>query len=269
MGSPLRALIRVAVYLGLTLALIPIQYIGVRFELPLALRFPRIYHRLCTRVLGLRVSARGKISDRRPTLFISNHVSYIDITVLGSLLDASFVAKSEIAGWPLFGTLARLQRTVFVDRRGSRAAEHRDDLQARLDAGDSLILFPEGTSGDGNSVLPFKSALFSVAQRSGPSGPVTVQPVTIAYTRLDGLPIGRNLRPYFAWYGDMDLVSHLMGWLGLGTVTVEVAFHEPVSLEQYGSRKALSDHCHDVIANGLAAATSGRGRGHLAPRPSA
>ena len=100
-------------------------------------------------------------------LFAANHISYLDITVLGSLLDASFIAKTEVAGWPLFGWLARLQRSVFIDRRARSTAHQRDSIAARLAAGEALILFPEGTSGDGNRLLPFKSALFSVADQHG------------------------------------------------------------------------------------------------------
>jgi 1-acyl-sn-glycerol-3-phosphate acyltransferase len=258
MGSPLRAAVRVAGYLGLTLVLLPVQILAVWLDRPLAVRLPVAYHGWCCRLLGLRVQPRGKRIEKGPVLFVCNHISYIDITVLGSLLPASFVAKSEVATWPLFGLLAKLQRTVFIDRRGSRAAAHRDDMLARLDRGDSLILFPEGTSGDGNRVLPFKSALFSVAQIEGAKGPLTVQPVTIAYTKIDGLPLGRTFRPYLAWYGDMDLLTHFFSWLGLGRITVEVTFHDPVTFAEFGSRKGLSDHCHDIVANGLATSNSGR-----------
>src|SRR3546814_20751956 len=138
-------------------------------------------------------------------------------------------------------------------------------MTRRLEAGDDLVLFPEGTSGDGNRVLAFKSALFSVAERRPQGEPLTVQPVSIAYTRLDGLPLGRYLRPFFAWYGDMELGPHLWHAIGLGRVTVMVEFHEPVTLDQFGSRKALSDHCHDVVSRGVAAALSGRAQSVPAP----
>lgn len=258
MGSPLRSFVRIAAYLALTICLIPVQAVAVWFGLALARGLPLAYHRWCCRLFGLRVICHGTRAEDGPVLFVSNHISYIDITILGSLLPASFVAKAEVATWPLFGLLAKLQRTVFIDRRGARAATHRDDMLARLDRGDSLILFPEGTSGDGNRVLPFKSALFSVAQYEGAKGPLTVQPVTIAYTQVDGMPLGRAFRPFVAWFGDMDLLSHFFGWLGLGAISVEVIFHDPVTFAEFGSRKALSDHCHDVIGNGLSIANSGR-----------
>src|SRR6185437_1390398 len=127
----------------------------------------------------------------------SNHTGYLDISVLGSRLPASFIAKSEVARWPLFGWLAKLQRSVFVDRQVRSTAQQRDAIAERLAAKDALILFPEGTSNDGTFVLPFKSALFSVVFGKSET-PVTVQPVSLAYTRLDGLPIGRALRPFFA-----------------------------------------------------------------------
>jgi lyso-ornithine lipid O-acyltransferase len=191
-------------------------------------------------------------------LFVSNHVSYADITVLGSLIVGSFIAKTEVARWPLFGWLAKLQRTVFVDRRMRSTRLQRDAMTERLAAGDALILFPEGTSGDGNRVLPFKSALFSAAETMQEVVPIAVQPVSIAYTRLDGMPLGRLLRPFFAWYGTAELAPHLWNMLGLGTVEVVVEFHPPTFIADCGSRKALARYCHARIAGGMAAALSGR-----------
>lgn len=257
-GSPLRAGVRLALYLALTLSLLPVQVAAVAARMGLAKRLPLFYHRLCCWVLGFRVEARGERAASLATLYVSNHVSYTDIMVLGALIPGSFVAKAEVASWPLFGLLAKLQRSVFIDRRGVRAAEHRDRMTARLAAGDDLILFPEGTSGDGNRVLPFRSALFAAASLRLDDAPVPVQPVTIAYTKLDGMPVGRLYRPLFAWYGGMGMLGHLLRLLALGTVTVEVRFHPPVTIDQFASRRALADHCRGVIAAALAAANSGR-----------
>jgi 1-acyl-sn-glycerol-3-phosphate acyltransferase len=229
-------------------------------------RFPQWYHKRCLRLLGLRTETHGTPSTTHPTLFVANHVSYLDIEILGALLPASFVAKSEVANWPFFGLLAKLQRTVFIARESRRAAEQRDEMQARLEDGDDLILFPEGTSGDGNRVLPFKSALFAVAERSVRGEPLTVQPVSLAYSKLDGLPMGRHLRPFFAWYGDMDLMPHMWEAVSLGTVTVEVTFHDPVTLPAIGSRKALSQHCWQRVSQGVSDAISGH---RESPEPAA
>jgi 1-acyl-sn-glycerol-3-phosphate acyltransferase len=219
---------------------------------------PRFYHRWCCRLLGFRVRTIGRPTTQRPVLFAANHISYTDITILGSLIAGSFIAKSEVAHWPFFGWLARLQRTVFVDRRIRSTATQRDEISQRLAAGDALILFPEGTSSDGNRILPFKSALFGAAAQLGRIEPVVVQPVSLAYTRLDGIPIGRAYRPFVAWYGAMDLLTHLWGMIGLGTVEVVVQFHPPTLLADCGSRKALAGYCFARVAGGMAGALFGR-----------
>jgi 1-acyl-sn-glycerol-3-phosphate acyltransferase len=258
-GSTALRLSRLALYLAWTVPLMPVQAVGLLLRRSWVATFPRFYHRWCCRILGLRVRRIGHPVAARPVLFAANHVSYIDITVFGSLIAGSFVAKSEVAGWPLFGWLARLQRTVFIDRRVRSTVQQRDSIAGRLVAKEALILFPEGTSGNGNRVLPFKSALFSVADRAG-AGPLVVQPVSIAYTRLDGMPIGRALRPLFAWYGAMAMAPHLWRVLGLGRIEVVVEFHPPTTLAACGSRKMLARYCEERVKGGVATALSGRRR---------
>lgn len=266
LGSPLRATGRICIYGLFTLVLLPVQTAAVLMKWPLRTTLPRWYHKHCCRILGIRVVRRGRPAQESPVLFAANHCSYLDIIVLGALLPASFVAKSEVAKWPLFGLLAKLQRSVFVDRRPRRTAEQRDFMAARLEAGDNLILFPEGTSGDGNRVLPFKSSLLSVAELRPQGRPLTVQPVSITYTMLDGLPLGRYLRPFFAWYGDMELAGHLWQWVGLGRLTVVVRFHQPVDLTRFASRKELSEYCYLAASQGMADALAGRRRPASWPR---
>ncbi|WP_299397661.1 1-acyl-sn-glycerol-3-phosphate acyltransferase [Pelagibius sp.] len=257
-GSPTTAVGRMLVYFTFTAAVMPVQWLAVSLRWPLRKTLPHWYHRHSCRILGIRIEARGEVSQAHPTLFVANHVSYLDVEILGALSKVSFVAKAEVATWPFFSWLARLQETVFVERRAQRTAEHRDEIARRLEEGDDLVLFAEGTSGDGNGILPFKSALFSVAERRPRGQALTIQPVSISYTRLDGVPLGRYLRPFFAWYGDMELGPHLWHALSLGYVTVVVEYHEPVTIEGFGSRKALCDHCHAVVSGGVASALSGR-----------
>jgi 1-acyl-sn-glycerol-3-phosphate acyltransferase len=259
-GSPTTASVRLLLYGGLTFPCMLLQILALLFGWRLMSTLPVWYHRRCCKILGIRVERRGRQSRKHPTLYVCNHVSYFDITVLGSLIEGSFVAKSEVANWPLFGWLARLQRSVFVERQARRAAKDRNEMTRRLEAGDHLILFPEGTSGDGNWVLPFKSALFAVAEYRPHHEPLAVQPVSITYTKLDGVPMGRYLRPLFAWYGDMELARHLWQAVGMGILTVVIEFHPVVEFDEFGTRKALSAHCHDRIAAGVAAALSGRRR---------
>lgn len=260
LGSDALGASRLAVYGLFTLVLMPVQALAVALKLPLRTALPLWYHGVCLKILGFDLTVRGTISRDRPTLFVSNHCSYLDITVLGALIPGSFVAKREVGTWPFFGWLAKLQRTVFVDRRPGAARDQRSQIERRLADGDFLILFPEGTSSDGNRVLPFKSALFAAAE-VGPEGrPVTVQPVSVACTTLDGIPIGRWLRPAYAWYGDMELVSHMWRMVRLGRIGLVVEFHPPVDPRTFGSRKDLARHCRDAVADGMSRALSGRDR---------
>jgi lyso-ornithine lipid O-acyltransferase len=267
MSATLLRLVRVFLYVVLTLPLMPLQALFVLTKSPLRRRLPLVYHRWVIRHMGFRLTVTGEPSRRRPTLFVANHVSFIDIELFGALVEGCFISKADVARWPLFGWLAKLQRTVFVDRRVSSTHNQRSAIRERLDEDDNLILFPEGTTGDGNRALPFKSALFSVADYAGPHGPLPVQPVSIAYTRLDGIPLGRLYRPFFAWYGDMEFIPHLWTMLGLGRVSVEVTFHPVVTLAQFGSRKALAEHCYREVAAGVASAVAGRPQTWPAPQP--
>ncbi len=225
--------------------------------------FRRWYYRVLAGIIGLRVVVCGQQINENPHLVVSNHVSYYDIVALGSLIAGDFVAKADIAKWPIFGIMAKAGRSVFIDRRRSATDSARDQIQDRLDDGDTLIMFPESTSGDGNRMKPFKSALFTVAERritdkKGQLRHIAVQPVSIAYTRLNGLPLGVGWRPFVAWYGDMEMIPHLWYLSKLGRLTVEVAFHPPVTLAEFGSRKALAAHCDQVVRTGMARLLAGR-----------
>lgn len=265
-GSTLRGVLRLAVYGVWTAICIPVQMVLIRFSGRAKARFPRFYHRSCLRLLGLSVTVKGKAVQDRPILFIANHSSYLDIPILSSQLAVSFVAKSEVGSWPFFGLLARLQRTVFVDRQARhKADEQRESISGRLQAGDSLILFPEGTSSDGNRTLPFKTALFAVASTRIGDQPLTVQPVSVTATHMDGLPLGHTWRALYAWYGDMELPPHLWQLLCLGArINVSVEFHPPVTLADFSSRKALADHCWQAVAAGVERAVRGGDRPSIA-----
>lgn len=282
MRSPSRAVFRAVIYGAWTGLLLPVQTALLVLRSPLASRLPRFYHRVCCRILGIEVRCHGEPSHDHPVLFVANHASYLDITVLGSLIAGSFVSKAEVADWPFFGLLAKLQRTVFIDRRSRKAAHHRDEIGARLDSGDDLILFPEGTSSDGNRVLPFKSALFSVAERRVRGRAIVVQPVSVAYTHIDGLPLGREWRPHVAWYGGMEIGSHIYNLIALGRLTVQVMFHSPLSMTEMETafagngiatpsalRKLMADRSEAVVALGHAEALFASGRRALPVRAAA
>jgi 1-acyl-sn-glycerol-3-phosphate acyltransferase len=215
----------------------------------------RTFHRSLARALGIRIIMHGVPERGGAVLFVSNHLSWADIPVLGSRLPAAFIAKSDVADWGVVGRLATLARTVYVERaRRSSAGEQRDAIAERLAAGDSLILFPEGTNSDGTGVLPFKSALFAVTDGVPEA---RIQPVTIAYTRVNGMPVTRMWLPDLAWVGDTELMPHVIGFMGLGRVTAEIRFHPAVRASDFADRKALTRHCHTVIAQAYRAMQRG------------
>jgi len=211
---------------------------------------------------NLRITVNGTPLNRPGTLYVGNHVSYLDVPVLGLLIDGSFVAKEDVRDWPLFGLCARIYRTVFIRRDARDALNQRADMTDRLVAGQSLILFPEGTSSDGKQVLPFKTALFAIAGDGADGGDVKapwVQPVSISYPRYaDGRPLDRGLQALYAWYGDMTLFPHLLSVFGLKGALVEVTFHPPVTALQFTGRKELATHCRKQVAAGVARAHRSR-----------
>jgi 1-acyl-sn-glycerol-3-phosphate acyltransferase len=252
------------VFLLVTFLLIPWQESALRFRLRRRKTFPHRYHRFLCRLFGIRVTVVGEPIQSRGVLMVANHTSYFDILVFSAAARVSFIAKHEVAGWPLAGTLARLQETVFIERaKRSQTVAVRDVIRQRLIDGDALILFPEGTSDDGNRVLPFKSALLGAAEteigtdEGGRPKHVSVQPVTISYVGLYGLPMGRDMRPLFAWYGDMDLVPHLWEALKEGPFEAVVEFHAPLSIDSVGGRKALAAVAETIVRRGQARALAG------------
>jgi 1-acyl-sn-glycerol-3-phosphate acyltransferase len=209
---------------------------------------PIWFHRGLSRSLGVRIITHGEPPRRGKVLYIANHLSWTDIPVLGARIHASFVAKSEVAGWGPVGWLASFAHTVYVARdRRSTAAIQKNEIADRLNAGGSIILFPEGTNSDGTGVLPFKSALFSVV---GDVPGLIIQPITLAYTRVNGLPVTRRQLPDLAWVGDTELAPHAITFVGLGRVTAEILFHDPIDPAEHADRKALARHCHTLIAAG-------------------
>ncbi|MCC6716611.1 MAG: 1-acyl-sn-glycerol-3-phosphate acyltransferase [Acetobacteraceae bacterium] len=219
---------------------------------------PRLYWSgLCT-ILRLRIRITGAIAhptpDGRPVVYVSNHSSWLDILVLGARLDACFSAKEEVAKWPLIGTIARLGRTVYVRRKRNSTARERDEMRARLAAGDNLVLFPEGTTSDGARVLPFRSAFLSIAEIPATSDgkPPIVQPISLVYDRLAGLPTGRVTRPILAWYGDMEIASHYWQLARHGGLRATLLMHPPIDPCDFPDRKALAQAIWRASADGAA-----------------
>lgn len=253
----------------LTLALAPLQLWGMRYDRRLARRIPVLWHRMALRLVGVRVHVRGPVPARRPLLIVANHLSWSDILVLGSVTELCFIAKSEVRSWPVFNLLAILQRTVFIDREQRRRSQvQAGTIAARLLEGDAMVLFAEGTTGDGVRLAPFKSALFGSvheALKAALHSHVTVQPVAIAYTRLHGLPLGRLHQARAAWPGDVALLPHFLSFLRAGAWDVDVVFCEPGDFSAQVSRKEIARLSHERVRAAFADAM--RMRGRAAPPP--
>ncbi|RAI40499.1 lysophospholipid acyltransferase family protein [Rhodoplanes roseus] len=254
-----------------TAALLPIQWISVRYALPLRRLIPTLFHRIVCRLFGVRVRQVGRPVLQRPLLIVSNHASWLDISVITSRLPVVFVAKQEIATWPLFGLFAKLQRSVFVDRqRRHKTREVNAEIARRLAGGDPVVLFGEGTSSDGNRVLPFRSALIGAAgdalAESGGTAAVTIQPLSIAYTGFQGLPMGRQHRPVAAWYGAADLVPHLLHIGRHGGLDVTLTWGDPIRLGDASERKTVARTLEADVRRLTAAALRGREPAEGSPR---
>ena len=168
--TKLRAFSILLVFVTVTVIFpLPLQWAAVKLHFPARRSIPYRYHRFVCRLFGVRVSVLGA-PIRGGGLMTANHTGWLDIPILSAVAPVSFVAKMEVAQWPFFGTLARLQRTIFIRRERGKALEDRDTIRKRLLEGDALVLFPEGTSSDGNRVLPFLQRSSCRRTRNSTSG---------------------------------------------------------------------------------------------------
>ncbi|MHA1164384.1 MAG: lysophospholipid acyltransferase family protein [Alphaproteobacteria bacterium] len=254
----LRSALILLTFMIFTVPLMPVQ-LGLRLFAPrLARAFPHWYHRQLCRLLGVTIHCHGAVAENRPVLLVSNHISWLDIIVLGAVAPVSFVAKSEVGKWPFISWLAKLQGTLFINRENRLGAGHSArEIMARLRDGDHIVIFAEGTSSDGNSVLPFKTSLFAAAKPRGEDAHtlqhgIYVQSVAIAYTHQQGLALCRRGRPIVAWYGDMDIASHAWELFKRGPLDVSVRIGPPVELEAFKDRKELAQYTEAEVRRAVA-----------------
>lgn len=250
-GSNFRAASLLLILIAFTLPAMLIQWVLLKASLQCARTLPFWYHRCICRLLGIRLHVDGAIKHGQPVLIVANHVSWVDILVLSALAPVSFIAKSEIRGWPFVSSLAKLQRSLFINRkRKSDVSRISDAMTKRFNDGDILVLFAEGTTTDGNRVQPFRSALLSSAFPEEAlkrkkiidrnyAEPI-VQTLSLVYTHVHGVPLGREGRKIIAWYGDMDIFSHAWQLLKIGPLDVNVSISSPVAVKEDQNRKKLA-----------------------------
>lgn len=221
----------------------------------LAYVVPWIWHCGSCRIFGLKVRVIGTPMDtKNPIMFIANHSSHFDIFAIGSVLWASFVAKNDVAKWPIAGFMANLQQTAYISRHPKDALREKNSLQSYLKAGKSIILFPEGTTNHGYDVLPFKSSLFSLAlEHELTGGRLMVQPFSLRIVPRSGKTGAEDARLY-PWAIDdpTPMAIHLMNFLRGHGVGIELVFHAPVDPKNYEDRKALCAVVEKMVVDGHA-----------------
>jgi 1-acyl-sn-glycerol-3-phosphate acyltransferase len=250
----LRAFLLVLALLGFYLVGIPIQSLARRHNWRLAGAIPRFFAKSLCFLLGLRVVFDGASLGSKPRMIVSNHVSWSDILVYASRETPCFVAKSEVAKWPLLGAFARVQDTIFV-KRDSRADVPRVNaaMAEKMRAGEDVLLFGEGTSSDGCGVLAFKASHFAAARdllRLYPEvTAVTIQPAAIAYVAARGKKLEAEGRRSLAWFGDADLAPHIWTLLNNAPVDCRVRFGDALDFRADTDRKVIAAETETRVRN--------------------
>lgn len=253
--TTLKAILRLCLFLSWILIILPFQIIVVLFSKgPAITFFPALWHRGVCWMFGIKVDIIGAPESSHPVMFVSNHISYLDIPVIGSVVKASFVAKSEVADWPLFGPLSKIAQTVFVKRASKDAFKDNNALKDTLMTGRNVILFPEGTSSNGQQVLPFKSTLFALATHDEAlAKDLVIQPFTVKLISADRMDAVGNKDIYdlYAWYDDMTLAPHLWTLAHKKGAHIELHFHPSLKAADYEDRKRLAKDCEKMVASPL------------------
>lgn len=260
--SILRACLKLIALVVLVIAIIPTQSLLLLSPFDgIASRWAQQWHKAVCLVLGIAIELEGH-PEVAHVAYVGNHLSYLDIPVLGSIVRGSFVAKQEMRGWPLFGWLARLQRTVFISRGRSDAAHVLDQLDAMLSRGRNLIVFPEGTSSSGEHVLPFKSSVFSVLGEHLPRG-LRIQPFTLDLRVVDGhAPRTTDDRNLYTYHSHMVLAPHLWAFMRTRGAILRVVFHPVLVIGHDSSRKHVAAMAERNVASALSGLSASVGRGN-------
>ena len=256
-----RFILLILIILLIALILLPLQLIFNVFQIKLKYYAPQLFLKIINYFIGIKINLINKEKTLKKsvgTLYIANHVSWLDILCLGSLINARFVAKDEVKSMGVFGILSKLNNTFFIDNTNQRKSFlYNDIIKEKLKKKENIILFPEGTTSDGNGVIKFKSSLFESTkiifkgECCNEEVYANIQPISICYKLKNNLPMGVFYRRYIAWVGDIPLITLMKFFLRTGPVTVNIVFHDQVSLDQFENRKKLSSYCQNLIHQGI------------------
>jgi lyso-ornithine lipid O-acyltransferase len=187
-------------------------------------------------ILGIHITSSGHYRQNGVFFIVSNHCSYLDILVIGTLMPSVFVSKSEVASWIFLGRLVKLAGTVFVNRESKTASVRvLETIKEHLVNGISVVVFPEGTTNNGLTVRDFKSTFFKVAVDSR----TPVLPLSIIYSHINGTPVTPATVDTIAWHSDMKLLPHVWNLMGVRRIDARIHFNPPL-YDLTGDRKELS-----------------------------
>ncbi len=232
------------IFIFLTIFLIFLKIFLQFFTKKVSQNIVQIFHKLVLWLANIKVEVIGNRNlNNEPTLFVSNHLSYLDIPVLGSTLNGRFIAKEEISKWPVIGYLSKVGNTIFINRNLRFLRTNKSIIFDHISRGDNIILFPEGTTSDGIRVIKFKSSLFTSLEQKN----ILIQPIVVKYKSINGMPLNRWLKPIIAWYGDMDLKPHLVNILKLFSIKVKIIFLPALNGRDFTNRKDMTSTLHHAI----------------------
>ena len=213
-------------------------------------RLNRNFTLLLRVILNIKVTVEGDEGqlERGGYVIIGNHVSYVDGIVLGSIFPILFVSKREVKGWPIVGQWNTLCGTIFINRqRKELVGSLIEEMSGKLRQEANILLFPEGTSTNGERMLPFQTVPLAAPLRNRS----IIVPTTIAYTNIDDKPIIATNRDLVFWYGDMDFVSHFWKLLALRSIEVLVTIQPKIECFRYpdtsAGRKKLAEECYNRV----------------------
>ncbi len=250
--SVLRLVIILTLLVILILFSIPLQLILNIVGFKLKRKYPLLFYNAIRLITGIKINFdHTKLNKKKNgVLYIANHVSWFDIICLGTLLDARFIAKQEVSKMGIFGLMAKLSNTFFIDNSNkNKILEYNSIIKRKLQLGDNFIIFPEGTTSDGNGVIEFKSSMLECA--FGNEREISIQPITLCYTKLNNIPMGIYQRRNIAWVGDISMVDAMGNFLCSGKITVDIIFHQLVNIREFDNRKELAYFCEQEILSGL------------------
>ncbi len=235
---------KLLIFVVIVLLLVFFKYLSDFLNANFSAKIVQIFHKLVLWLININVEKEGQIFENpKGILFVSNHISYIDIPVLGSILPLRFVAKSEVKGWIVLGKLAQIGNTIFIERLKRNISFEKEIIEKNIYNGEKIVLFPEGTTSDGIRVLKFKSSLLSAVEKKD----YVIQPIVITYNTINGMPLTRCFKPLIAWFGDMELESHLKNLMMIVSINVKVNFLRAISSKDFCDRKSMTKFLQNVI----------------------